>query len=566
MAELFVWRRAKPHSLGTTANKFARRFGRRVVYILHVFGGLLRSFWVLPAVLAGAVFFACSSTETAGNSAEIGNPEFAGALTVGGEPAVAALVRCVPEGFDAFADSLPEAFQTVTDSAGNFAFDSVPSGTFALEAAHDSSATLLLELGLSSSDSAYEGELLEAGAVRLGASKYADGDTLHIAVLGTTIARLVVVEFGEIYLDSLPAMLLEGLQIEGSEVQFGEAVEVKSGEVSVVDSLSMVANFKFPLENSALADSLLSLPMALRLASGDLDFGLFASMEGAWTASRAGVSLPISNLLLDFDSELLTFWVLLDSLNLADTLTLTFTEGGEQSSENVFQKNFVAIWHFDEGVDSVADASGNGFTGTAEGVSETEGSVGKAFYYDGSTSHVAVSGTASSALNISFSSSMSVSAWVRLDALDESRRVFGKGTSQYHLKYEHPLGWQFERYTESDEGEALRYVYAQEDTLSEAGEWAMLTVVQNDTAFKLYVNDELTDTVASVEASEEAYDESGDFEIGRFVTAAGDSAGEYFIGAIDELSVMRIQLSEERIRAMYLNQRPSGYWPQPAGE
>lgn len=525
----------------------------------------MRWFLVLPVALAGAVFFACSTTETAGNSAEIGNPEFAGALTIEGSPAVAALVRCVPEGFDAFSDTLPGAFQTVTDSAGNFSFDSVPAGTFALEAAHDSSATLLLELGLSGSDSAYVGELAKAGAVRLGASKYADGDTLHVAILGTTIARLVVVEFGEIYLDSLPAMLLERVQIEGVEVELDEPVEIAPGEVVVVDSLSMVATFTFPLANAELADSLLSLPMALRLASGDLDFALFESMNGAWTASRGEVSLPISNILLDYDSELLTFWVLLDSLNLADSVTLTFTEGGEQSSENVFQKNFVAIWHFDEGVDSVADASGNGFIGSAENVTEISGSVGKAFYYDGSTSHVAVEGTASGALNIAFTKSMSVSVWVRLDALDESRRVFGKGLSQYHLKYEYPSGWQYERFTEDDDGNSLRYVYVQEDALSSSGEWAMVTVVQSDTTFKLYVNDELSDTIASVDTSEVAYDETGDFEIGRFVNAAKDSAGEYFVGAIDELSVMRIQLSEERIRAMYLNQRPSDYWPKPAG-
>lgn len=537
-----------------------------MVYILHVFGGFLRWFLVLPVLLAGAVFFACSTTETAGNSAEIGNPEFAGLLTVEGSPAVAALVRCVPEGFDAFLDTLPAAFQTITDSVGNFSFDSIPSGSFAIEAAHDSSATLLLDLGLSGSDSAYVGELAQAGAVRVGASKYADGDTLHVAVLGTTIARLVVVEFGEIYLDSLPAMLLERVQIEGVEVVFDEPLEVKSGEVAVADSLAMVANFKFPLENAELADSLLSFPMALRLAAGDLDFELFESMTGAWTASRGGVELPISNLLLDYDSELLTFWVLLDSLNLADTLTLTFTEGGEQSSDNVFQKNYVAIWHFDEGVDSVADASGNGFIGTAENVTEVSGSVGKAFYYDGSSSHVAIEGTSSGALNISFTKSMSVSVWVRLDALDESRRVFGKGLSQYHLKYEYPVGWQYERFTEDDEGNSLRYVYVQEDTLAEAGEWAMITVVQNDTTFKLYVNDELSDTVASVDVSDVAYDESGDLEIGRFVNAAKDSTGEYFVGAIDELSVVRIQLSEERIRAMYLNQRPSGYWPTLSGK
>ena len=102
----------------------------------------------LKYFLAGfvALFVGCSSdSRVAGNSAETGSPELAGILVLdNGKPAARTKVQCVPGNYNIIAASeaeqvLPSAFETETDENGNYEFDSIPAGSFSLEAFHQES-------------------------------------------------------------------------------------------------------------------------------------------------------------------------------------------------------------------------------------------------------------------------------------------------------------------------------------------------------------------------------------------------------------------------------------------
>ena len=110
----------------------------------------------LAGVISAFCLTACSSHDTtAGNSAETGSPELAGILVLdGGKPAVHARVQCVPGDYNIIAASeaeqvLPSAFETETDENGNYEFDSIPSGSFTLEAFHQESGQMLLDVARS---------------------------------------------------------------------------------------------------------------------------------------------------------------------------------------------------------------------------------------------------------------------------------------------------------------------------------------------------------------------------------------------------------------------------------
>ena len=88
-----------------------------------------------------AFFVGCSSdSRVAGNSAETGSPELAGILVLdNGKPAARTKVQCVPGKYNIIVASeaeqvLPSAFETETDENGNYEFDTIPSGSFSLEA------------------------------------------------------------------------------------------------------------------------------------------------------------------------------------------------------------------------------------------------------------------------------------------------------------------------------------------------------------------------------------------------------------------------------------------------
>ena len=345
----------------------------------------------LTGVFSAFCLAACSSHDsTAGNSAETGSPELAGILVFDdGRVAARTKVQCVPEGYDATTGAvLPAAYSTETDKDGYYRLDSVPNGTYAIEAYHEESGKRLLVQGVkvTEDDSVAVNDTLRApgSAVLYVGDSIADGASAVVTVLGTTILREATVSEHKVFTDSLPADTMNlRIYLDGDTVKY-ENISVKSADTvflvqkiqedddcnsrldtvcveTPLDTVSytFMAPLALPKGVDALTSVVTDIPIAIRLAeSCDSDL-LHCSANGRWDVVRVSKDgtrskkLPIK--ISDYDSEQETpiLWVKVDSLNVTDSLEILYnapldTENGSAYANDIFATNrsYSLVWHF----------------------------------------------------------------------------------------------------------------------------------------------------------------------------------------------------------------------------
>jgi len=539
------------------------------------------SFALLVLLYLGALS-SCSDRYAGGNSAESGNPELAGRLYLpSGAPAAGAHLQCVPITYNAIhGDTLASNLQTIADTTGRYSFDSLPAGTYALEAFHEGSGTRLLvqHIAIENHGADTINRALQIpGTVRVGMPNAHDGDSGWAVVPGTSIRRPVVVKFGAIFVDSLPADILGRMvyySLAGDSVVLDSNRIVTAGDTVKVNAPKIHYSYRVALNTSAtganLLDTLYAFPLALRLDTSKIDFSVMAPTSGRFRVFKSDsvTELPLRTTFWDATGRTGQFWVRLDTLrplNASQYIIVTYDEG-DSTPESIAHPfaaadGYVGVWHFDENVFTAEDATGNGWAGYAAGVTMGAGAVGAGFVFDGATSYVSIPGSASGALNFSYVDSMCISVWVNFTNPNTSRFVVGKGSYQYYLKYLYPTGWLFEA-TEQQATTAYRYWYeAPFDTLAEVGQWMLMTVMQKGSHYELWRNDSLMDSASAVGFALANLDTTCELQIGRQIFGDG-TTGQHFEGTLDEVQISNVPRSPEWIRLTYWNQKPVGYWPK----
>ena len=541
--------------------------------------------------LVSLCVLACSDGRTSlGNSAESGNPEIAGVIRFeDGSLAAYARVAVVPASYSALdGESLDSVFIGSTDSVGRYSFDTVPQGGFSLEALDSATGHQFLKLGLlpplDSNALDVDGILEELGGVRLGAHGFEDGTTGYVYVPGTTILRPVTVKMGNIFVDSLPADSLYPFVFvsdDGYSLSLEKGVEVIADSTVQVDAEKVSFGFKVPLNTAeiGLSEDLVHFPLTFYLDSSDYDFSGMERLTGIWTAVLCGDTIPLDVSYADPAAGKFTFWARIPKLRVAseDTLFLSFAEGAvssyADSAKAVFENEFIAAWHFDEGADTVTDATGNLYNGIPESLTVAEEAVaGSALHYGGTFGSVTIPGTANGEFDVSVKDSMTFSVWVKMEGNERSRVVFGKGATQYHLMYlagSDTKLWLYEAYTDEIFGtdsttQSARYWYRDSSAVSDV--WTYLTVVQDSSGAKMYVNDSLVSSTPAIGTSTDVRETDSLFIIGKLIyprDSETNSVTHYFNGVIDELHVSRVSRSDAWIRASYANQNPAVRWPVP---
>ncbi len=540
--------------------------------------------------LLAILLVACTDSRTSlGNSAESGNPELSGVVRFSdGTPVPFASVVVVPAKFSpADGEPLDTSFVETADSLGRYAFFRVPSGTFALEAFDSASGDRFLQKGISvPEDSTFERDcvLESVGSIRLGAHGFADGTSGFVYVPGTTILRHVTVELGNIFVDSLPSDSLWPLVFvseDGYSLSLEKGVTVVSDSTLPVDENRVSFGFRFPLDMTAsgigLSENLRNIPLALRLDSGDFDFGGLERIRGTWTAILCGDTLALDNSHSDFERELFTFWVRIPKLRAGamDTLYLYFDEGAEtsfaDSAVRVFSDGFVAAYHFDEDEVSALDATGNGFDGIPESLAVAGDAVlGGALSYDGKKGFMTIPNSEGGDFDVTHREPITFSVWVKMADTSLSHVVFGKGAAGYNLKYMQGTGWLYEVYTDevkdstADPAQYLYYWYT--DSIVAVNEWTQLVVAQDSNGASFYVNGTLATSTPKIGKTESVRMTDSLFVVGKLVYPADDPTNlvtHYFRGVIDELHLSRDTRSAEWIRTSFENQNPARRWPIP---
>ena len=534
----------------------------------------------LKYFLAGfvALFVGCSSdSHVAGNSAETGSPELAGILMLdGGKPAAHARVQCVPGDYNIVAASeaeqvLPSAFETETDENGNYEFDTIPSGSFSLEAFHQESGQMLLLQNLNAEEDeplAVNDTLRNSGTVKLlvpGA--FRENQSGEAIVIGTTIRRRVSVQNGKIVVDSLPADAFELIVYMDGMSPFGfKDVSVKPGETTVWgDSVTctLKAPLALPEEIDSLGTVVSDFPLAIRLTEKEIAFDSAEVVNGRWEAVRISQDgnrskkLPIARTYYDAQTKEAVFWVRVDSLNVSDSLELHFDNTMNPAyAKDVFPTNrsYSLVWHFDSGLAPVDDGAEKGyFEGLPTGAVAADGVVGRGVELDeGDVIVVENSSAADSSrkvnLNYDGSEYFCFSVWVKLDNLDKEQIIFQK-EKEYDLRYVPEKGFVVDLWVPDTSADSVKYAWLSGTSGIKAGEWVYVAFSRHTISqSNFYVNDR------KIETEPETIAWTGvrklvDFEVGGFT------------GTIDELMLGSCYRDDSWTRLTYLNQRPENYWP-----
>jgi hypothetical protein len=564
-----------------------------------------------------ATFCGCSSdSHVAGNSAETGSPELAGILLLeGGNPAAYARVQCVPQNFDAKAgDVLPTAFTTETNADGAYSLNSIPAGTYAIEAYHEKSGKRLLVQNVKVTEDdllAVNDTLREPGIVKFeGVYDLEDGETGVATVLGTTIRRNIVVHGRTFVIDSLPAGTLD-LRVFFDE-ELGEKLwmqgpigvapgdtetfllvspipvepDVKIPQDSVV--LTFVAPLALPEGTDTLNSVVTDIPIAIRLTEKNCNFdSLKFADNGNWKAVRISKdgtrsrNLPISYDDFYRESKEMVVWVRVDSLNVDDSLEIVYD--GLQTRLYAFDvfptnRSYSLVWHFGYSVSPQTDyAEKRYFEGTAFGSVDSDaiddGVVGLGVRLDSAGSfYVKKSAKVDSTrkVNMSFDDDgyFCFSLWLQLESLEMEQTIFEKA-KEYALRYVPEKGFVVEFYHVADSSNAqdsASYKISWTSGMDgiKAGEWTYVSFSRR--AFEeslFYVNDSMVSALpeqsdwddTKVTFSLEPSDRSDSGDVRAYFEVGG------FAGKLDELMIGGCYRDETWTRLTYLNQKPTDYWP-----
>ena len=523
-----------------------------------------------------AFFAGCSSdSHVAGNSAETGSPELAGILVLdNGKPAARTKVQCVPGNYNIIAASeaeqvLPSAFETETDENGNYEFDTIPSGSFSLEAFHQESGQMLLVQDLSAEEDeplAVNDTLRNSGTVKLLVSgAFRENQGGEAIVIGTTIRRRVSVQNGKIVVDSLPADTFELIVYMDGMSPFGfKDVSVKPEETTVWGD-SVTYSFKAPLalpdEIDSLGTVVSDFPLAIRLTEKEITFDSAEVVNGRWEAVRISQDgnrskkLPIAQTYYDAQTKEAVFWVRVDSLNVSDSLELHFDNTMDPAyAKDVFPTNrsYSLVWHFDSGLAPVGDgAEKKYFEGLPTGAVIADGVVGKGTKLDEGDVIVAENSNVADTLhkvNLNYDGSeyFCFSVWVKLDNLDKKQIIFQK-EKEYDLRYDPEKGFVVNLWVP----DSVNYLYSWASGTSgiKAGEWIYIAFSRHTTSqVVFYLNEN------KIESEPEQIAWGGVRDLRDFIVGG-------FTGTIDELMLGSCYRDDSWTRLTYLNQRPENYWP-----
>jgi hypothetical protein len=340
---------------------------------------------------------------------------------------------------------------------------------------------------------------------------------------------------------------------------------------------TFVAPLALPEGKDTLSSFVSDIPLALRLTAENSDIDTLARLQGRWEVVRISKEgkrskkLPIVNSV--FDEKEAIFWVSVDSLNVSDSLELSFNNALESGyAHDVFPTNrsYSLVYHFDSGTDINDDAEKGYFNGSltaTETGTETvanlnaDGVLGTSIALDATISITATNSAkvdSTRKVNLSFDGKQfCFSLWVNLESLKQ-QTIFEKA-NEYALRYDPDQGFVVEFYhvaTEKagDERATDTVSYKQTWTSGtkgiEAGKWIFIAFSKHSIPQTNYF---INGTKIEVEETRSDWDgnrELADFKIGGFT------------GKMDELMLGSAFRDDSWTRLTYFNQKPTDSWPK----
>ena len=247
----------------------------------------------------------------------------------------------------------------------------------------------------------------------------------------------------------------------------------------------------------------------------------------------------------------LLVWVQIPTLTYATNKTITFYYGSTSPStthntafyQNTWASDYKAVYHFNESTytGSTTDGTANGHTGTANGMSATNlisGKIGNAYSFNGSSTSISNSG-------VNITGSFTISAWVKLSALNLDQKVMTNQAAAGSSTGGYKLGVYSTNLPET-ESPTIDRGSTPAPTAFATGAWHYIQGVYNGSSVSTYVDGsqyEITSTT------------TGPTSTNPFYIGVGEGGNQYYFnGSIDEVRVSNVAKTSNWIKAEYIDQ------------
>jgi hypothetical protein len=537
------------------------------------------------AFITVVVWCGCSRlpTQMAGGS---GSETVIGkALMPNGSPAAKAAVRLRSASYlsplsSASAHSAAANADAVTDDSGRFSVSAIDTGRYCLEINTNTGHAKLLRFTVDgvSRTSDIGIATLEKAATAQGIARDVSGGAARIYGL----ERIVSIDSmsGAFSFSDLPAgdyTFRFVPKIKQQTAWTVSSVKISAGDVQDVSLLSGWTSskrlyFNTTASGANISGSVVDFPTLIRLTKDNFDF---AGAQGGGADLRFAKSdnTPLSYEIERWDpaAGAAEAWVKVDTVFGGDSSRFITMYWGNpnvssrSSGSAVFDTGapgggFQGVWHLQEtDKGKAADATGNHYDGIPSDTapSPVMGCVGVAQQFNGVSNFITLQGTAGGKLNFSENGTFTVSAWVKVDRLNnnQSSVIVSKQLYQYSLQLRNDNYWEFHNYADT-----IGFESTASSASASAGVWAHVVGVRSGRNQYFYVNGTLNttfteDAVAAGNATMPRIT-SDNVSIGRL--PAINNSGQtwrHFTGAIDEVRISNIAQTADWIKLCYMNQR-----------
>jgi hypothetical protein len=337
-------------------------------------------------------------------------------------------------------------------------------------------------------------------------------------------------------------------------------------QVNVADYSQWPFHTKITINTGAtganVVDPAYNFPMLIRLDQSTFPFAQ-AKADGSDLRFTAQNGADLAFQIENWSATSATIWVKVPIIygnNSDQYITMYWGKPNAPSTSSdpaVFNylNGFVGAWHMDQdpgaSAPQIHDATSNAINGTSQGsmtsANLVDGLVGKAVSFDGGNDYIDFGNGA--ATDITGNVDITISAWAKLNVVNDWDAIFGKGDHQYHIQFRlDPVHDEFCIFDDADWQPA--YNLGQPSII--ANTWYFVTGTYNHTTkiLTLYRNGTAIATASSDHISSSRNDHLA-------LGVNSEYMSRYINGTIDEARLCNIARSPAWIKLEYENQKAS---------